>query len=442
MWTFTTGASSDTTDPTVTSTNPANLAVDVATNQKITATFNEGMNSSTLTAATFTLTGPGATPIPGTVTYTTIGTSATFKPSSALASNTLFTAKITTSVKGLVGNPLASAFTWSFTTGAIPDSTAPTVSSTTPTDGATGVSLSAAANATFSEAMDPATITTATFAVTGPDTTPVTGKVSYDVSSQIATFTPASALAASTTFTATITTGGKDLAGNALTSDFVWSFTTGSTAGPAPIDLGAASSFAVLAQATVTNAGPTVLDGDLGLNPGGSVTGFPPGTVNGTIQIDNAPAIAGIASLMTAYNTGILLPAGTAVSGDIGGQVLPPGLYTAPTSLFITSGDLTLDAHGDANAIWIFQIGSTLITTTDVGNVILANGAQASNVFWLVGSSATIGIGTTFQGTILANTSITVTTGATLNGRALAGAVASSGAVTLDTNSFTLPVCH
>ena len=107
------------------------------------------------------------------------------------------------------------------------------------------------------------------------------------------------------------------------------------------------------------------------------------------------------------------------MSGDLGGQTLIPGVYTAATSLAIMSGNLTLDAQGDTNAVWIFQIGSTLVTTASVGNVMLANGAQAANVFWLVGSSATIGTGTTFQGTILAHTSITVTTGAVLNGRAL-----------------------
>jgi hypothetical protein len=442
VWTFTTGTSSDTTDPAVTATNPADLSLGISTNQKIGATFNEGMNSSTLTAATFTLSGPGSTPVPGTVTYTTIGKTATFTPTSALASNTMFTATITTGAQNLAGNPLASAFTWSFTTSATPDSTAPTVSSTAPIDSAPNVSLSAAANATFSEAMDPSTITPTTFTLTGPGATPVTGKVSYDVTDQIATFTPASALTTGTTFTATLTTGAKDLAGNALATDFVWSFTTGSTAGQAPIDLGSASSFAILAQATVTNTGLTILNGDLGLSPGVSVTGFPPGILNGTIQIDNAPAVAGIGSLATAYDTALAVPAGTPVSGDLGGQTLHPGVYTAASSLAIMSGNLTLDAQGDPNAVWIFQIGSTLITTDVVGNVILANGAQASNVFWQVGSSATIGVGTTFEGTILANTSITVTTGATLNGRALAGAVAPSGAVTLDTNAFTLPVCQ
>jgi len=193
---------------------------------------------------------------------------------------------------------------------------------------------------------------------------------------------------------------------------------------------------------TVTNTGATAVNGDLGLSPGSSVTGFPPGTINGTIQIDNGPAVAGIASLTTAYGDALAVPAGTGVSGDLGGQALPPGIYTAATSLAIMSGNLTLDAQGDSNAVWIFQIGSTLVTADFVGNVILANGAQASNVFWQVGSSATIGAGTTFEGTILADTSISVTTGAVLNGRALAGAVAPSGAVTLDANAFTLPVCH
>jgi ice-binding like protein/Big-like domain-containing protein len=442
VWNFTTGAGADTTDPRVTSTNPADLGMAVSTNQKVAATFNEGMDSSTLTAATFTLTGPGATSVSGTVAYSTIGATATFTPSSALAVNTMYTATIASGVQDLANNPLASAFTWSFTTGATPDSTAPTVSSTTPADSATSVSLSAAANATFSEAMDPSTISTATFRLTGPGTTPVAGKASYDVASRIATFTPTIALAVGTTFTATITTGAKDLAGNALASNFVWSFVTGSTAGQGPIDLGAATNFAVLAQATVTNAGATMVNGDIGLSPGVSVTGFPPGTINGTIQIGNPPAVAANASLTTAYAAAVAVPVGTVISGDLGGQILPPGVYTAAAALTIASGNLTLDAQGDANAVWIFQIGSTLVTTATVGNVILANGAQASNVFWQVGSSATIGTNTTFQGTILADTSITVTTGDTLNGRALGGAVVASGAVTLDTNIFTLPACQ
>ena len=127
----------------------------------------------------------------------------------------------------------------------------------------------------------------------------------------------------------------------------------------------------------------------------------------------------------------------TIVAENLAGQVLTPGLYTsAATSFQITAGNLTLDAQGDANAVWIFQMpASTLTLTTPTCDVILTNGAQFSNVFWQVGSSATVGVGCVLEGNLLVNTSITLTTGATVQGRALGGAVAASGAVTLDTNS-------
>jgi hypothetical protein len=253
VWTFTTGASTDTTAPTVIFTNPVDTASGVATNQKIAATFNEGMDSTTIAASTFTLTGPGATPVLGTVNYATIGSTATFTPSSVLAPNTLYSATITTGAMDLAGNALASNFGWTFTTGPITDTFAPVVSSTNPAAGAIGVALDASINATFNKAMDSSTLNTATFTVTGPGATVVAGKVSYDVSDNIATFTPAGALASSTTFTATVTTGAEDLAGNALGADFQWTFATGATAGLSPIDLGAATNFAVLAEATVTN---------------------------------------------------------------------------------------------------------------------------------------------------------------------------------------------
>jgi hypothetical protein len=437
VWTFVTSAVSDTTPPTVITTNPANLAVSVGTNQKITATFSEGMDSTTITGSTFTLTGPGVTPVTGTVTYSTVGATATFTPTSALAAGVLFTATITTGAKDLAGNPLAGAFTWTFTTGSGPDGTAPAVISTTPGNGATVVPPNAAINVTFSKAMDPSTLNAATFTLTGPGPTSITGKVTYDVANLIATFTPNSALATSSLFTATVTTGAKDLEGNALAANASWSFTTGSTSSLSPVNLGAATGFEVLAQATVTNTGLTVINGDLGLTPGSSVTGFPPGIVNGTIQIDNAPAVAALASLMTAYGDAAGRSGPTIVAENLATQVLTPGLYTsAATSFEITGGNLTLDAKGDANAVWIFQMpASTLTLTTPTCNVILINGAQSSNVFWQVGSSATIGAGCVMEGNILASTSITLVTGATLHGRALAGAVAPSGAVTLDTNN-------
>jgi hypothetical protein len=175
--------------------------------------------------------------------------------------------------------------------------------------------------------------------------------------------------------------------------------------------------------------------GDLGVSPGTSVTGFPPGTISGATHAGDATAATAKVDLTTAYNdaAGRTLGAVT-VSGNLGGLTLTPGLYKSTSSLAISSGDLTLDAQGDANAVFIFQMASTL-TTTSGRQVILSGSAKPANIFWQVGSSATLGTTSVFQGTIMADQSITLTTGATLNGRALAR----TGAVTLDTNSVVKP---
>jgi Ice-binding-like/Bacterial Ig-like domain len=437
VWTFTTGAGPDTTRPLVSSTNPIDTATSVSTNQKIVATFDKGMDSTTLNGTTFTLVGPGVTPVIGNVTYSTIGNTATFTPSSPLATSTTYTATITTGVADLAGNTLASNFVWTFMTGLSTDAIAPTVTTTTPANLASSVGIDASVNATFDKAMDPSTLNPATFTVTGPGATVVVGKVSYDVPDKIATFTPTSSLAAGVTFTAAIN-GALDLAGNALATT-TWTFTTGlTTTGQSPVNLGSATSYAILAATTVTAPGAIVVNGDLGLFPGTSVTGFPPATVNGTININNPAAMAAQADLLTAYNNLATLPAGTTKTGNIGGTTITPGIYTAPaTSLAVSSGNLTLDAQGDTNAVWIFQIGSTLDVTPGL-QVILANGAQASNIFWQVGSSATIDTTAVMQGNILAFTSITVNGGATLNGRALA----LNGAVTAGGSGASLPGCQ
>jgi hypothetical protein len=209
----------------------------------------------------------------------------------------------------------------------------------------------------------------------------------------------------------------------------------GSAQAQAPVSLGTADSFAVLAGSTVTNTGPTVITGDLGLSPGTSVTGFPPGTVNGTQHIADAVAGQAQTDLTTAYNTAAAqAPTGT-VSADLGGQTLTPGVYNSATSLGLT-GALTLDAQGNANAVFIFQAGSTL-TTASASSVNLVNGAQACNVFWQIGSSATLGTASTFRGSILALTSIAAATGATVDGRLLAR----NGATTLDSNTVTRAQC-
>lgn len=194
--------------------------------------------------------------------------------------------------------------------------------------------------------------------------------------------------------------------------------------------LGAAASYSVLGGSTVTNTGPTVLNGDLGVSPGTAITGFPPGTTAGATHAGDAQAAQAKLDLLTAYSAAAALTPTATLAGDIGGQTFGPGVYNSASSLGIT-GTVTLDARGDPNAVFTFQMGSTLITAS-ASNVKLINGAKASNVFWQVGSSATLGTTTSFAGTIMALASITVTTGVTVDGRALA----LNGAVTLDSNAF------
>ena len=197
-----------------------------------------------------------------------------------------------------------------------------------------------------------------------------------------------------------------------------------------PVNLGTAGNFGVLAGSAVTNTGLTAIIGNLGVSPGTAVSGFPPGTVSGGTHIgSDAVAVTAQTDLTAAYVDAQGRPPGTVVAGDIGGQTLTPGTYTSSSTLGIT-GNLTLTGAG----VYIFQIASGL-TTASGSQVILAGGATADQVFWQVGSSATLGTGSTFNGNILAQASITVTTGAVLNGRALAR----TGAVTLDTNAVTNP---
>jgi len=429
VWSFTTGSIPDTTAPLVSSTSPASAATGVPVNTKVLATFSEVMDPLTITTSTFTLK-QGTTPVSGVVSYA--GTTATFVPSSNLAASAAHTATITTGAKDIAGNALAANYVWSFTTGSIPDTTPPTVNSTSPV---VAVAVNSNITATFSEAMDPLTITTLTFTLK-QGTTPVSGVVSY--AGLTATFDPASDLASNTTYTATVTTGAKDLAGNAMAANYVWTFNTSTSSpecGQATVVLGSAAAFAVLAGSTVTNTGMTTVTGDLGVSPGSAVTGFPPGTVVGTIHAADPVAAWAMANLTTAYNDAAgrtLCP--VSVAGNLGGLTLYPGLYKSTSGLEISSGDLTLDAQGNASAVFIFQMASTLYTAAGL-HMILAGGAKASNVFWQVGSSATLGTNSTFIGTIMADQSISFTTGATLDGRALARI----GAVTLDTNIVTKP---
>lgn len=201
----------------------------------------------------------------------------------------------------------------------------------------------------------------------------------------------------------------------------------------ATIPLGDASGIAILAGSSVTNTGATVITGDLGLSPGTSVGGFPPGTLNGVLRINDAIATQAKLDLTSAYNdaAGRTSTDIATLSGNLGGLTLTPGLYKSTSSLAISSGDLTFDAKGNANAVFIIQVASTL-TTTPGRKVFLIGDAQASNIFWQVGSSATFGTTSVFKGTVMAMESITFNTGAKLDGKALAR----NGGVTMAGNTI------
>jgi len=233
--------------------------------------------------------------------------------------------------------------------------------------------------------------------------------------------------------------------GNRLATNFMWTFTTSAVCVPVPPPgQGSACGFGILgATPVVSSIGNTVVTGgDVGIFPAASITGFPPGTTTGAFHRGDAVAQQAQSDLTVAYNNAAGAAGGAALTADIGGQTLPAGVYKATTTLGIT-GDLTLT--GNANAVWIFQVGTALTTAAGTnpvtGNpnsrVILIGGAQAKNVTWQIGSAATLGTHSIFAGNILAQTSITLGNGATLNGRALAR----TGAVTLDSNNVNVPPC-
>jgi hypothetical protein len=208
-----------------------------------------------------------------------------------------------------------------------------------------------------------------------------------------------------------------------------------SLAAQPPVGLGTADSYAVLAGSTVTNTGPSILEGDLGLSPGTSVTGFPPGSANGAVHVADAAAAQAQSDLTIAYDdaAGRIPPA--TVTGDLGGRTLTGGVYRSGSSLGLT-GPLTLDAQGNPNTVFIFQAGSTL-TTASGSTVNLINGAQACNVFWQIGSSATLGTSSVFVGNILALQSISLNDGVVVQGRLLAR----NGAVTLINDAISASHC-
>lgn len=423
VWTFSTGL---TLIPVVIFTDPAHNDVGVVLNKTIVAQFNMQMDGSSINNTNFTLK-QGTNPITGIVSYN--GTDASFTPTLDLLPNTVYTATITSGVKNTVGTFMATDTVWNFTTGT---QTAPKVKCHDPASNSTGVVLNKVVSACFTMKMDPSTLNNATFTLKH-GTTPVVGTIVYVDS--FVTFTPTLNLLSGTVYTATITTGAKNLAGIPLANDFVWSFTTIANLGPQGVNLNSAARFGILAGVGVSNnAGFSVInDLDVGISPGvrSSVTGFPPAIiVNGAIYASDdltppgtpAMLIQAKLDLTNAYlfAEAAVSPAPATVAGDLGGTTLAPGIYKSTSTLLVQSGNLTLDAQGDVNAVWIFQIASDFTTVGGAGgNVYLTGGAQAKNVFWQVGSSATIGDYTSFKGNILALTSITMNSHATAEGRML-----------------------
>lgn len=476
--------------PTVTAVVPVVNATAVPINTKIiTAAFSRGMNPATLTTTTFTLTCDG-TQIAGggAVTYLDAGNVATLPLPAAtnLPSNALCTARMTTGATGLNGNTLASDYVWTFTTGAASDTTRPLVLSTVPATtnpGPTLVVSNTKIQAIFNENMSPASITAAGAMTVKEEVSgnPVPGAaipVTYTISNKTATFIPLNPLVDNVTYTVTIKGIGPgaatDMANNALAgnpalpldaNDYVWSFTPTVSVVPQPlaINLGAAETFGIASRAGLTSTGVTVVNGDVALAPQATcadATGGPGGasqtclvqpvyatttgmTVNGTIYwagdtIDNGLTANTVTTdLNNAWIEGMAkvntqLPI---AADELGGKTFIPGVYEN-ANLKLSAGMVaTLDAQNDANAIFIFKVtlggdlvdSGTLLLPTRID---LINSAQAKNVWFVIGRDATIGSGTTWNGNILANRTVTVLDGSTVTGRVLGGA-GGAGAISL-----------
>lgn len=502
-WNFNTGS-----NPMVVLTDPLNGASNVSLNKTVSADFSTIMDATTINSTSFVVM-QGVTAVSGAVSY--LGSTATFTPATLFLQNTVYSATIKKEVTDIAGNSMTKDTTWNFATGMV---ISPVVVATDPMDGAVNVAIDKVVRATFSKAMDNATINSLSFKLLN-GVTPVLGSVTY--ANNEGFFTPTAPLLNGTIYSATITTDATDLEGNPLANDKEWSFTTvaatnkytvalssnitdagtisgagmfnaGSSvtvlaitnagyifnkwteggvtvstsvsytftlnsdrtlvanftaiiAGPPGVDLGSAGDFAILAGSGISNIGvSTLITGDVGSFPTSTINGLLSGNVVGTLYMVADP-IVGLAKtdLTTAFDdaqgrstSAISLP------GQLGGLSLAPGLYVNASTSGISgtgaNGILTLDAGGNPNAVWIFKMGSTLITDPGT-SIVLAGGAQAKNIYWSVGTSATLGTNSIFYGNILADQSITLTTGATLTGRALTRI----GAVTLDTNTVTKP---
>ena len=340
----------------------------------------------------------------------------------------------------------------------------PEIVSTNPENTETDIPVNQVISATFNEAMDPASIGSATFNLFeyNPENDAMSdniesGTVSYDESTYTINFEPTEPLKGNTKYIAIIEPTVKDLMGNYLQAPYEWTFSTIELLVPQSINLNSLTEYGIIAGVGVSNnAGPSEIhDMNVGLYPGerSSITGFfdvdgGPGLIfNGSFHAADDLVPAGINAdlnqakldLVQAYNRAAeaTSPAPSVAPADLGGKTLAPGIYSSESTLLLQNGDLTLDAQGDENAVWIFQVGSGFTSIGGAGgNVILAGGAKAKNIFWQVGSSAVIGDYTVFKGNILAFSDITMNSGAVAEGRLLAR----NGSVILtNTNIITRP---
>jgi hypothetical protein len=415
--------------PEVTYKTPAADETEVAINRRVMVIFSEEMNAASFTSETFILK-EGPVTIAGTITCS--GDSATFIPARNLIPNTRYAASITTEVTTISGTHLKALQQWNFTTGAIADSVAPSINAIFPAYASDGVALDRKISATFSETVDSLSITLSTFSL-HHGTSAVSGTIRCN--GPIATFIPADNLAPNAIYRVTVTTRVTDLAGNAMAEDHSWSFTTSDEiAGQSPVLLKSASRFAVLAE-IISSVGRTTVSGDLGSYPDSSISGFPDGTITGSVFSGDSVARSACADMGKACADLTARPASSeGLSGDdLGGMTIMPGTYRFSSSLKIDSADLTLNAQGDPNAIFVFQTPTSLVVSTD-RKVILGKGARSGNIFWRV-ESAELGTNSVLKGTILADQSISLHSGAKLDGRALS----MGGTVSLDTGTITLP---
>jgi hypothetical protein len=503
-WSFTTGLTADTTSPTVISTDVSNGTTGLPVNRNSTATFSEPMDPTTLVS---TLVSPspsytvcstavqggacvGANVV-GVVTY--LGNTATFNPNVDLSPNTWYKSTISTAATDLAFNPLIGGLVpnpWNWQTGPVADIIPPTITSTNPandlaagTAGSGLIPITQTINATFSEAMSPATMVTANFTVKDSVTSAnVTGTVAYDAASNIASFLPQISLTPDTSYTATVSTGAKDLANNALFAGAApnpWTFRTAPIAVPPvplAINLGTASTYGIASRAGMTSSGVTTVNGDIALwplatctdatgGPGGAAVP-PPGcavkaygshptglTVNGSVYFAGG-ADALIAQqvtndLNTAWIQGFnkLDTKAGFFTGQLGGpgpvgKTVTPGVYNEANLGFAAGTVATFDGLGDNNAIFIIKVGTVAGAGafTDSGTLALptqiklTGGAQAKNIWFVVGSAANIGTGTIWNGNILAGGTLTISGGSTVTGRLLAGANG-AGAFTMTTGA-------